>query len=171
MKHNDTTPRLFESSEPNCRQSFSSFHKLELHLGVGSHDICPSSNVYDTIRKDWAIPFSNVHEKGVSSKPSKLLDGSPHLTMGWALQKTHGSDSSQFSSKVKEYLATKFEIGEQQTGQKADPQQVSVDMRNARDTNNKRKVFKTRMGLKNADKGLFLRLTAAKRRHRRRRNS
>ena len=127
--------------------------------------------MYDTIRKDWAIPFSNVHEKGVSSKPSKLLDGSPHLTMGWAFQKTHGSDSSQFSSKVKEYLATKFEIGEQQTGQKADPQQVSVDMRNARDTNNKRKVFKTRMGLKNADKGLFLRLTAAKRRHRRRRNS
>ena len=51
-------------------------------------------------------------------------------------------------------MATKFEIGEQ-TGQKADPQQVSVDMRNARDTSNKRKVFKTRMGFKNADKGLF----------------
>ena len=60
--------------------------------------------MYDTIRKDWATLFSNVHEEGVSSKLSekvKLRDESPHLTMGWALHKTHGSGSSQFSSRPK----------------------------------------------------------------------
>ena len=41
MKHSDTTPRMFECSEPNCHQSFSSFRELELHLDVGSHDIHP----------------------------------------------------------------------------------------------------------------------------------
>ena len=77
--------------------------------------------MYDTIRKDWATLFSNVHEDGVSSKLSekvKLRDESPHLTMGWALHKTRGSGSSQFSSKAKEYLTVKFENGERSQAKK-----------------------------------------------------
>ena len=56
--------------------------------------------------------------------------------MGWALSKPRVS--TRFTSSVKAYLCAKFDLGEK-TGLKADPTQVSKDMRNARDQDNKRR--------------------------------
>ena len=46
--------------------------------------------------------------------------------------------STRFSPKVKAYLNAKFELGEK-TGLKADRNQVTADMRNARDEENNRR--------------------------------
>jgi hypothetical protein len=50
--------------------------------------------------------------------------------MGWALQKR--VSPRKFPEGVKNYLTVIFDLGEA-TGRKADPMQVSVDMRMARD--------------------------------------
>ena len=50
--------------------------------------------------------------------------------MGWALQKREST--GKFPEEVKNYLIAIFDLGEA-TGRKADPMQVSVDMRMARD--------------------------------------
>lgn len=68
----------------------------------------------------------------VSSSPSS----GPSLPMGWALKYSHAR-STRFSSKQKEYLIAKFQIGEQ-TGQKVDPTSVSRVMRTAKDSNGER---------------------------------
>lgn len=54
--------------------------------------------------------------------------------MGWALPKPRAG-SSRFTEKVKNYLTARFDLGEQ-TGRKADPQQVSSDMRKTTDEQN-----------------------------------
>ena len=51
--------------------------------------------------------------------------------MGWALHRPRAG-SIRFTDKVKKYLTAKFDLGEQ-SGLKADPQQVSNDMCETRD--------------------------------------
>ena len=51
--------------------------------------------------------------------------------MGWALRRSRAG-SIRFTDKVKKYLTAKFDLGVQ-SGLKADPQQVSNDMRKTRD--------------------------------------
>ena len=53
------------------------------------------------------------------------------VIMGWTLHRPRGW-SIRFTDKVKKYLTAKFDLGEQ-SGLKADPQQVSNDMRKTRD--------------------------------------
>ena len=53
-----------------------------------------------------------------------------NLSEGWALHKPKGG-AVRFSEKVRQYLTSKFEIGEQ-SGRKEDPGQVSQDMRKRR---------------------------------------
>ena len=50
--------------------------------------------------------------------------------MGWALAKP-SAGPSKFTDKVKKYLTAKFDLGEQM-GRKADPLQVSNNMRKAK---------------------------------------
>jgi hypothetical protein len=53
------------------------------------------------------------------------------LQMGWALSKQR-TGGTRFPQKVRDYLITKFNLGEA-TGNKADPHQVSLDMRSGRE--------------------------------------
>lgn len=81
--------------------------------------------------------------------------------MGWALPKPW-TGSSRFTDKVKRYLTAKFDIGEQ-TGLKADPQQVSNDKRKARDKQNNRLFDKEQWLTKSQVQGFFSRLAATRR--------
>ena len=56
-----------------------------------------------------------------------------NLSEGWALHKPKGG-AVRFSEKVRQYLTSKFEIGEQ-SGRKEDLRQVSQDMRKAKGEN------------------------------------
>ena len=82
--------------------------------------------------------------------------------MGWALAKP-SAGPSKFTDKVKKYLTAKFDLGEQ-TGRKADPLQVSNNMRKAKDAQNNR-LFTREEWLNDSQvQGFFSRLAATKRR-------
>ena len=82
--------------------------------------------------------------------------------MGWALHRPRAG-SVRFTDKVKKYLTAKFDLGEQ-SGPKADPQQVSNDMRKTRDEQNRRLFERDEWLTKSQVQGFFSRLAASRRR-------
>ncbi|XP_020621914.1 uncharacterized protein LOC110059545 [Orbicella faveolata] len=94
------------------------------------------------------------------------MSSSPPLdqaaSMGWALPKPRAG-SSRFTGKVKNCLTARFDLGEQ-TRRKADPQQVSNDMRKATDERNNRLFDRKEWLTKSQVQGFFSRLAATRRR-------
>ena len=83
------------------------------------------------------------------------------LQMGWALSKQR-TGGMRFLQKVRDYLITKFNLGEA-TGKKADPHQVSLDMRLAREHNGERRFKRDEWLTKTQIQGVFSRLAKARR--------
>ena len=172
----DSEIDMFECSEPGCYKSFQTFSELESHLDIGDHHVreeSQSETLYDKLRRDWVDMFStsvNItkttkdatstpdYQQSVSASP--LLDQA--VNIGWALPKPR-TGSSKFSEKVKNYLTARFDLGEQ-TGRKADPQQVSNDMRKATDEQNNRLFDRKEWLTKSQVQGFFSRLAATRRR-------
>ena len=148
------------------------FSELEAHLDVGDH--CfeaerQSETLYDTIRTDWVERFTktvNITEdepcEPVFQSESEPAPTMSCVIMGWALTKQRAG-STRFPEKVKNYLTAKFDLGEQ-SGLKADPQQVSNDMRKARDEQNRRLFEREEWLTKSQVQGFFSRLSANRRR-------
>ena len=161
---------LFECPEPGCQKAFKSFCELEVHVEIGNHGNRPmSESFYDRMRREWAKRFSTVDPvqadgstsgSGISSSEETANTPPSDLSQGWALSKPRVS--TRFSPKVKAYLNAKFELGEK-TGWKADPNQVSADMRNTRDEENNRHFRREEWLTKNQIKSYFSRLASAKR--------
>ena len=83
---------------------------------------------------DAKILYANKFQEGSSAQPfiagSDLSEQSVQaLPQGWALRSS--KKAARFSAKQKAYPDEKFKIGEQ-TGFKADPEQVAKDMRHAK---------------------------------------
>ena len=163
---------MFECSEPGCIKSFTTFSELESHLDIGDHcmkDEKKTETLYDKIRKDGVDMFTSTvriteYDASESSTKQGVQDSSPSnqaINMGWALPKLR--TGPRFSDKVRNYLTARFDLGEQ-TGLKADPQQVSSDMRKARDEQNDRLFDREEWLTKSQVKSFFSRLAAARRR-------
>ena len=143
------------------------------HFDIGDHcvkDERPSKTLYDKLRRDWADRFStsvevtenepsepNIHQSENVSIPALHT-----VIMGWALHRPRAG-SIRFTDKVKKYLTAKFDLGEQ-SGLKADPQQVSNDMRKTRDEQNRRLFERDEWLTKSQVQGFFSRLAASRRR-------
>ena len=82
--------------------------------------------------------------------------------MGWALHRPRAG-SIRFTDKVKKYLTAKFDLGEQ-SGLKADPQQVSNDMCKTRDEQNRRLFEPDKWLTKSQLQGFFSRPAASRKR-------
>ena len=82
--------------------------------------------------------------------------------MDWALPKSRAG-SSRFTEKIKNNLTARFDLGEQ-TGRKADPQQVSNDMQKATDEQSNRLSDRKEWLTKSQVQGFFSRLAATRRR-------
>jgi len=82
--------------------------------------------------------------------------------MGWALPKPCAG-SSRFTEKVKNYLTARFDLGEQ-SGRKADPQQVSSDMQKTTDKQNNRLFDGKEWLTKSQVQGFFSRPASSRRR-------
>ena len=126
-----------------------------------------SESVYDKIRRQWAGRFSTIiaqDEDPMGSKKSQLdsktPQQNPQLLMGWALQKPRGGHG-RFPSELTQYLTRKFDLGEA-TGQKADPGQVTTDMRKACDESGQRIFSRENWLSSNQVKNFFSRLAAKK---------
>ena len=136
---------LFECPEPGCQEVFKSFFDFKMHAEIGNHGNRPmSESFYDRTRREWTERFSTVDPvqadgsaSGSGIRRSDETADTPPSDLGqaWALSKPRVS--TRFTPKVKAYLNAKFELGEK-TGLKEDPNQVSADMKNARDEENNR---------------------------------
>ena len=136
----------------------------------GNHGNSPvSESFYDRMRREWAERFSTVDPvqaddstscSGIRSSEETSDTPPSDLSQGWALSKPRVS--TRFTPKVKAYLSAKFDLGEK-TGLNVDPNQVSADMRNARDEGNNRRFCREEWFTKNQIKSYFSRLASAKR--------
>ena len=138
---------MFDCSESGCIKSFRTFSELEAHLDIGDHYVREerqSETLNDKLHRDWVDMFTTSVNKtkdatctpgsqqSVSSSPSS----DQAVRMGWALSKPRAG-SPRITEKVKNYLTARFDLGEQ-TGRKADSQQVSNGMRKTTDAQNNR---------------------------------
>ena len=156
--------KKYECPDPACTEEFGKHSELELHLNIYGHRTV-SHNVketlYDQIRRDWVHRFETLSlNDETSSTASKATSKEklhhPPLSMGWALHQK--GSSKRFPTKVRQYLITKFKMG-QETGRKEDPAQVAKDMRTALTGDGERFFNRTDWLTKSQIQGFFSRLS------------
>ena len=138
---------LFSCPEPWCVKQYITVGKLEKHSASEKHAFQDVSEpLGDKVMKRCPEQFEQVTSGNLSSQlESKLsslhladdLSVTTHrvLKKGWDLKVP--KRTTRFLDKVRNYLQEKFNIGNV-TGHKADPVQVSIDMRCARDEQGRR---------------------------------
>ena len=167
QKEADSESSLFECNEAGCSQSFESFDAFQDHVNFGHHTPVSANqeSTYDKLRREWVLKFSGmtISEEAVHqfSASTSATTASEPLKAGWALQKPRGS-GTRFSERVKQYLQSCFDLGVK-TGRKADPAQVSADMRTVKTANGQRVFSREEWLTKIQIKGFFSRLAAAQR--------
>ena len=159
------TSASFLCPQTGCFLSFTSFDSLQSHLDYEQHEVKTSQeSIYDRFRRDWAARFSTIHSEN-RPKPKVNISSvaNSSLPMGWAFQKPR-IGGKRYPPHVKDYLKARFDAGEQ-CGHKADPQQVSMDMQNARTEENKRLFSREELLTRNQVQSYvyFSRLSALKR--------
>ena len=149
---------LFPCPQEGCSSSFQSFESLKRHLNCGQHENKTSQeSVYDQLRRDWVVRFTTLPpENRPRAKSGVSSVTSSSLPMGWALQKPKAG-GTRYSSQVKEYLKARFDAGEE-SGGKADPLQVAIGKRNARNKDNVRLFSREEWLLRNQIQAYFSRL-------------
>ena len=154
---------LFPCPQEGCGSSFQSFDSLQQHLNYGQHENKTSQeSVYDQLRRDWVARFSTVLPKNRPRPKSGISSATSFsLPIGWALQKPR-TGGTRYSSQVKDYFKARFDAGEE-SGCKADPQQVAIDMRNARTEENTRLFSRGEWLSRNQIQAHFSRLSVLKR--------
>ena len=130
---------IFPCFESDCVLTFRSEAEAEAHMDTAEHmRVLESESLYDSIRKKWAATVTGVTPHAQqSSDPDHHSIGSGsagRLPLGWALKTVR--KSVRMTEKVKAFLVRKFNAGAT-SGQKADPIQVSKDMKFAKDESGK----------------------------------
>ena len=145
---------VLEYPEPACARTFRSVEEIELHLSLGQH----AESMYDKLKRGWVEKFSSLTlSEGDSTNVIERQGSEPfqsNLSEGWALHEPKGG-AVRFSEKVRQYLTSKFEIGEQ-SGRKEDPMKVSQDMRKAKGRKQGAPVFLGRVANQSPNTRLFL---------------
>ena len=135
---------------------------LKAHLDVGDHTPGKLKSLKENGLKTVDQVKKSASSECSTATSSKSAGFRSELPLGWALRSPRRG-APRFSAKVKEYLTAKFDIGEK-TKDKADPTQVALDMRSAKDDNNSRLFRREEWLTKTQVKGFFSRLGAARRR-------
>jgi hypothetical protein len=156
--------KTYECPDPSCSEEFAKHSELELHLNVYGHRTVShpvKESLYEYLKMDWVHRFETLslqEERPSSVCVAENADKTTHpqLSMGWALHTI--SSSKRFFTKVREYLTTKFNIG-QETGRKEDPAQVAKDMRAASTVDGERMFHRTEWLTKSQIQGFFSRLS------------
>ena len=132
--------QLFFCPEEGCIKSYQRFAALQHHLDCGKHE---RKLERETLLDKAVHGYAARLEKQTASVPqlqqcaeSGRAPNRSLLPMGWAL-KTSQVSRARFTDKQKNYLLSKFLIGEQ-TGQKLNGSSVPRSMMSARDENGDR---------------------------------
>lgn len=134
------TSQLFFCSEEGCIKSYQRFSALQLHLDCGKHErTLERETLLDKAVRGYAVRLEEQFESVPQLQQSTgnlTTANQPLLPMGWALKASQAS-RARFNDKQKDYLLSKFLIGEQ-TGQKINAASVARTMISARDTSGNR---------------------------------
>ena len=163
---------LFSCPEPGCVKQYITMGRLEKHIAAEKHSLQDVSEpLGDKVIKKWAQQFQQVTSENLSSQLKNKLSSlrltedlsvTTHqvLQKGWALKVP--KRATRFPDKVRNYLQEKFDVGNA-TGHKADPLQVSIDMRCARDELGRRLFAASECLQTQQIRSFFSRLAAAQR--------
>ena len=134
---------LFPCPEDRCIKSCMTHGRLEQHLMSGKHEFrrAESLSLLDRAKVSYAerLEVGGSHSE-VTIMGSEIHCGSPCLPEGWACRKST-KPCHRFNPKQKRYLEGKFQNGET-TQVKANPNDVSKEMRCLRDENGKRTLVR-----------------------------
>lgn len=138
--------RGFPCPEVGCVKIFVSSKTLEMHLDAGKHYYkVYKESTYDVIKRNWAFRCTEVGTAKASAKITDNVDKRngqmPSLPSacsekGWALKKA--KKSVRFSQHVEAFLNQIFLKGEE-TGQKANPTEVSSLLRKMKTPNGEKR--------------------------------
>ena len=130
---------LFPCPEDGCTKSYMTYGRLEQHLMYGKHQFrrTESVSLIDRAKVSYAerLEAGGSHPE-VTIPDTKIHSGSPCLPEGWACRES-AVPRHRFNSKQRRYLEEKFKHGETK-GIKANPDDVSKEMRCLRDQSGKR---------------------------------
>ena len=130
----DKFSSLFYCEEQGCVLAFRTYQEVLLHMYTGIHSTeQKKKSSLDVIRKKWAVKVGDLQTIRETHASTSASDDLPtasddlHIRQqGWALK------STRFQEEVKDFLTDKFNEGVE-TGRKADPMQVSTEMRHLTD--------------------------------------
>ena len=137
----ETSVRIFSCPEEGCLKRYQRYSYLQQHLDSGKHArALEREPLLDQAVYGYAERLE-VQTAGIPSvrnvqEVSKEVPLQSTLSMGWKLRSSE-IRRKRFTASQKEYLTTKFTIGET-TGCKADPVVVARDMMNARGSDGER---------------------------------
>ena len=130
---------LFPCAEGGCVKSYMTHGRLEQHLMYGKHEFrrAESLSLLDRAKISYAecLEAGESHPE-VTITGSEIHCGSPCPREGWAGWES-AKPRHRFNSKQKRYVEEKFQHGEIMRV-KANPEDVSKEMRCLRDDNGKR---------------------------------
>lgn len=129
---------LFSCPVEGCVCTFQKYHNLENHMFYGK---CRLLKERHTLLDKAKLLYHEKLSEGFGGHPftSSTAQSKPAaevIQQGWALKTS--KKSKRFNDNQKSYLNDKFQIG-QETGIKADPEDVSQDMRHAKMENGERR--------------------------------
>ena len=138
-KYNQNESHLFSRPEPWCVKRYQRFSSLQRHLNCGKHKReLEKETIFDRAATGYAerldkqsgcVPTLQAFQSAKSPRQHVL-------SMGWAL-KSAQTKRTRFNDKQKNYMTTKFNLGET-TGFKANPADVAKAMMTTRDDNGDR---------------------------------
>ena len=133
------TVPLISCPEEGCVKTYQIFSSLQHHLDLGKHERALENETFldravlayaDRLQEQ----FCGIPQ--IQARKRLNLTNHPCLPMGWALKSSHVR-RTRFTEKQKDYLTSKFRIGET-TGQKADAAFIAKSMMTARDSSGNR---------------------------------
>lgn len=131
--------QLYSCPIDGCVCTFQRHTNMENHVLYGK---CRYMEERHTLMDKAKILYQQKLIAGTSQQPTLADDASSgteateKLEQGWALKTS--KKKGRFNDNQRKYLDDKFKIG-QQTGHKADPEQVSLDMRYAKNDDGSRR--------------------------------
>ncbi|KAL9985193.1 hypothetical protein ACROYT_G007563 [Oculina patagonica] len=140
LENTRTDSEIFSCGETGCVLTFKTEAEADAHMDSGKHvRKLESESLYDSIRKKWAekvtgvsVPISEQEASSAHYDRPSSSTVKDRRTEGWALKTT--KKPQRMTDHVKNYLQKKFNTGAR-SGLKADPVQVSHEMKFLKDDN------------------------------------
>ncbi|KAK3745426.1 hypothetical protein QZH41_010250, partial [Actinostola sp. cb2023] len=156
---------IFSCSESTCVLTFKTQQEAEAHMDTGKHvQASQCESLYDNVKKKWAEKITEFNVV-LGAAPHVAVEEGPSASgesriAGWALKVI--KRSPRMGQKAKTFLIEKFNIGVT-GGQKADPGQVSREMKCVRDSTGNLQFKPEEWRTPNQISSFFSRLSAMQR--------